>query len=58
MVNTLAAIHNLQGKKFPQAKLKEDIHLRFPADLSTKRRLGIKIKEKPETQRNIQMHRL
>jgi hypothetical protein len=37
MVNTLAAMHNLKGKKidftqaFPQAKLKEDIYLRFPA---------------------------
>jgi hypothetical protein len=37
MVSTLAAMHNLKGKKieftqaFPQAKLKEDIYLRFPA---------------------------
>jgi hypothetical protein len=37
MVNTLAAMHNLKGKQidvtqaFPQAKLKEDIYLRFPA---------------------------
>jgi hypothetical protein len=37
MVNTLAAMQNLKGKQidfaqaFPQAKLKEDIYLRFPA---------------------------
>jgi hypothetical protein len=37
MVNTLAAMYNLKGKQidftqaFPQAKLKEDIYLRFPA---------------------------
>jgi hypothetical protein len=37
MVNTLASMHNLKGKQidftqaFPQAKLKEDIYLRFPA---------------------------
>jgi hypothetical protein len=41
MVNTLAEMHNLKGKQidftqafpqaFPQAKLKEDIYLRFPA---------------------------
>jgi hypothetical protein len=37
MVNTQAAMHNLKGKQidftqvFPQAKLKEDIRLRFPA---------------------------
>jgi hypothetical protein len=37
MVNTLAAMHNLNGKQidltqvFPQSKLKEDIYLRFPA---------------------------
>jgi hypothetical protein len=37
MVNTLAAMHDLKGKKkdftqaFPRAKLKEDIYLRFPA---------------------------
>jgi hypothetical protein len=36
MVNTLAAMHNLKGKQinftqaFPQAKLREDIYLRFP----------------------------
>jgi hypothetical protein len=37
MVNTLAAMHNLKGKQIdftqasPQAKLKEDTYLRFPA---------------------------
>jgi hypothetical protein len=37
MVNTLAAMHNLKGKQidftqaFPQANLKEDIYLQFPA---------------------------
>jgi hypothetical protein len=37
MVNMLAAMHNIKGKQidltqaFPQAKLKEDIYLRFPA---------------------------
>jgi hypothetical protein len=42
MVNTLAAIHNLKGKKidytqaFPQAKLKEDTYLRFPAGFEHK----------------------
>jgi hypothetical protein len=42
MVNTLAAMHNLKGKKidftqaFPQAKLKEDIYLRFPAGFEHK----------------------
>jgi hypothetical protein len=42
MVNTLAAIHNLIGKQidftqaFPQAQLKEDIYLRFPADFEHK----------------------
>jgi hypothetical protein len=42
MVNTLAAIHNLKGKQidvtqdFPQAKLKEDIDLRFPAGFEHK----------------------
>jgi hypothetical protein len=36
MVNTLAAMHNLQGKHidftqvFPPEKLKEDIYFRFP----------------------------
>jgi hypothetical protein len=42
MVNTLAATHNLKGKQidfiqaFPQAKLKEDIYLRFPAGFEHK----------------------
>jgi hypothetical protein len=42
MVNTLAAMHNLKGKQidftqaFPQAKLKEDIYLRFPAGFERK----------------------
>jgi hypothetical protein len=37
MVNTISAMHNLKVKQidftqaFPQAKLKEDIYLRFPA---------------------------
>jgi hypothetical protein len=49
MVNTLAAMHNLKGKQiyftqaFPQAKLKEDIYLRFPAGFEhKKRKMGIK----------------
>jgi hypothetical protein len=42
MVNTLAAMHNLKGKKidftqaFPQAKLQEDIYLPFPAGFEHK----------------------
>jgi hypothetical protein len=42
MVNTLAAMHSLKCKQinftqaFPQAKLKEDIYLRFPAGLEHK----------------------
>jgi hypothetical protein len=42
MVNTLAAMHNLKGKQIdftqalPQAKLKEDIYLRFPAGFEHK----------------------
>jgi hypothetical protein len=42
MVNTLAAMHNLTGKKidftkaFPQAKLKEDSYLQFPAGFEHK----------------------
>jgi hypothetical protein len=42
MVNTLTAMHNLKGKQiyftqaFPQAKLKEDIYLRFPAGFEHK----------------------
>jgi hypothetical protein len=46
MVNTLAAMHNLKGKQidftqaFPQAKLKEDIYLRFPAGFEHKNENG------------------
>jgi hypothetical protein len=42
MVNTLAAMHNLKGKHidftqaFPQAKLKEDSYLQFPAGFEHK----------------------
>jgi hypothetical protein len=42
MVNTLAAMHNLKGNQidftqaFPQAKLKEDIYLRFPVGFEHK----------------------
>jgi hypothetical protein len=42
MVNTLSAMHNLKGKQIeftqalPQAKLKEDIYLRFPAGFKNK----------------------
>jgi hypothetical protein len=42
MVNTLAAMHNLKGKHidftqaFPQAKIKEDIYLRFSAGFEHK----------------------
>jgi hypothetical protein len=42
MANTLAAMHNLKGKQidftqaFPQAKLKEDIYIRFPASFEHK----------------------
>jgi hypothetical protein len=42
MVNTIAAMHNLKRKQiefaqaFPQAKLKEDIFLRFPAGFEHK----------------------
>jgi hypothetical protein len=42
MVNTLASMHNLKGKQidftqaFPQAKLKEDNYLRFPAGFEHK----------------------
>jgi hypothetical protein len=42
MVSTLAAMHNIKGKQidfkqaFPQAKLKEDIYLRFPAGFEHK----------------------
>jgi hypothetical protein len=46
MVNTLAAMHNLKGKQidftqaFPQAKLKKDIYLRFPAGFEHKNKNG------------------
>jgi hypothetical protein len=42
MLATLAAMHNLKGKQidftqaFPQAKLKEDVYLRFPAGFEHK----------------------
>jgi hypothetical protein len=52
MVNTLAAMHNLKGKHidfteaFPQAKLKEDIYLRFPAGFKHKnKKWAIKLKQ-------------
>jgi hypothetical protein len=51
MVNTLAAMHNLKGKQidftqaFTQAKLKEDIYLRFPAGFEHKNeKLALKLK--------------
>jgi hypothetical protein len=51
MVNTLAAMHNLKGKQidftqaFPQAKLKEDICLRFPAGFEHKnKKWALKLK--------------
>jgi hypothetical protein len=51
MVNTLAAMHNLKGKKidfaqdFPQAKLKEDNYLRFPASFEHKnKKWALKLK--------------
>jgi hypothetical protein len=72
MVNTLAEMHNLKGKQidftqaFPQAKLKEDIYLRFPAGFEhKKRKMGIKTQTQlirtrtsitkmvPQTERNI-----
>jgi hypothetical protein len=46
MVNALAAMHNLKGKEIdvtqasPQAKLKEDIYLRFPAGFKHKTKNG------------------
>jgi hypothetical protein len=49
MVNTSAVMHNLKGKHidftqaFPQAKLKEDTYLRFPAGFEHKNtKMGIK----------------
>jgi hypothetical protein len=51
MVNTLAAMHNLKGKQidftqaFPQAKVKEDIYLRFPAGFENKNgKLALKLR--------------
>jgi hypothetical protein len=51
MVNTLEAIHNLKGKQIdftqavPQAKLKEDIYLRFPAGFEHKnKKWALKLK--------------
>jgi hypothetical protein len=51
MVNTLAAMHNLKGKQidftqaFPQAKLKEDNYLRFPAGFEHKnKKWALKLK--------------
>jgi hypothetical protein len=50
-MNTLAAMHNLKGKKidftqaFPQAKLKEDIYLLFPAGFEHKnKKWALKLK--------------
>jgi hypothetical protein len=46
-VNTLSAMHNLKGKQidftqaFPQAKLKEDIYLRFPVGFEHKNENGL-----------------
>jgi hypothetical protein len=52
MVKTLAAMYNLKGKKidftqaFPQAKLKEDIYLRFPAGFEHKNeKWALKLKQ-------------
>jgi hypothetical protein len=52
MVNTLAAMYNLKGKHidftqaFPQAKLKEDIYLRFPAGFEHKNeKWALKLKQ-------------
>jgi hypothetical protein len=51
MVNTLAKMHNLKGKQidftraFPQAKIKEDIYLRFPAGFEHKnKKWALKLK--------------
>jgi hypothetical protein len=46
MVNTLSAMHNVKDKQidftqdFPQAKLKEDIYLRFPAGFEHKKTIN------------------
>jgi hypothetical protein len=59
MLNTLAAMHNLKGKQidftqaFPQAKLKEDIYLRFPAGFEHTRKMGIKAQTQPVRPRTI-----
>jgi hypothetical protein len=52
MVNTLAAMQNLKGKQidftqaFPQAKLKEDIYVRFPAGFEHKNdKWALKLKQ-------------
>jgi hypothetical protein len=52
MVNTPAAMHNLKGiqidftQNFPQAKLKEDIYLRFPAGFEHKNKeWALKLKQ-------------
>jgi hypothetical protein len=52
MVNTLAAMQNLKGKQidftqaFPQAKLKEDIYLWFPAGFEHKNKIwALKLKQ-------------
>jgi hypothetical protein len=52
MLNTLATMHNLKGKQidftqaFPQAKLKEDIYLRFPAGFEHKNdKWALKLKQ-------------
>jgi hypothetical protein len=51
MVNTLAAMHNLKGKlidftqAFPQAKVKEDIYIQFPAGFEHKhKKWALKLK--------------
>jgi hypothetical protein len=51
MVNTLAAMHNLEGKQidftqaFPQAKLKEDIYIRLRASFEHKnKKWALKLK--------------
>jgi hypothetical protein len=49
-VNTISAMHNLKGKQIyftqsPQAKVKEDIYLRFPAGFEHKNeKLALKLK--------------
>jgi hypothetical protein len=59
MVNTLAAMHSLKGKQidlaqaFPQAKLKEDIYLRFPAGFEHIQTQTSITKLVPQTEHNI-----